>query len=491
MRIVAQRQPEMPKVFRAVIGLGHRPQGRNIDQFGVVRALGLFQQPVQVAGFQHLPLGQHQPGGPDNLAQRIQFGGAGFLVDPEQQRGLFGDQGFGGADIGQHHEFFDQPMRIQPVLERDRHHLACVIQFDPPLWQVKFQRLAVGPGQHERSKGGVEWPDDSIHQRGGLRIRRAVHAVLHLFIGQAGMALHHCPAKAVPGFVPGRVNLDFHHQHRAWDALMQRTQVARQGIGQHRHHPVGKIGRIAAQPCLAVQRALRSDVMGHIGDGDPQGKAAVGVSLRIAGVVMIAGIRRVDGDQRQGAQILAPLHRGRQGRIGGGDDGIGEMVGNAVLVDGNQAHGAGGGRVAQPGDDFGFRQTQSPLWPGLFSLDQLAVFRPTRRTRGHNPLMRLAFVNRQNPPALGPGAENADNPLWVCANAADQTGLEPIGGLGQSGQKPVACTHRRIGRFGQELNHRRGGIAVPFHRNGKQIAVRIGRQKLQHRHRGQGGRIAG
>ena len=134
MRIGAQRQPEMPKVLGEIIGLRHRPQRRHVDQLVVLGAFGARQQLVQMRRLQHLPLGQNQTRGSGDFAQCFQLFGAGLFVDTEQQWGFLGDQSFGRRDIRQHHEFFNQPVRIQPFFVLNRRHLSCVTQHDLALW---------------------------------------------------------------------------------------------------------------------------------------------------------------------------------------------------------------------------------------------------------------------------------------------------------------------------------------------------------------------
>ena len=183
MRVVAQRQTEMAEILGPVIGLRHRPQGRHVDEFVELAALGLLQQPVQVAGLQHLPLGQHQPGTQRDLAQRVQLFARRFFMDPEQQRCLALNQLLGGGDIRHHHEFLDHLVGVQPVAERDRRHLAVVVQHDLALGQVQVQRLAgLARDQCGLPRG------EQVGQRPGQRQRRliglAVKPRLRLFIAQ-------------------------------------------------------------------------------------------------------------------------------------------------------------------------------------------------------------------------------------------------------------------------------------------------------------------
>ena len=84
-------------------------------------------------------------------------------------------------------------------------------------------------------------------------------------------------------------------------AVDQRAEVARQPVGQHRHHPVGKVGRVAAPPRLAVERRARPHVVRDVGDRHPDDVAArvrrIVVGLGEDRVVVVAGVGRVDGDE--------------------------------------------------------------------------------------------------------------------------------------------------------------------------------------------------
>ena len=201
-----------------------------------------------------------------------------------------------------------------------------------------------------------------------------------------------------------RVDPHLHRQTRAVDMLVQRTQITRQHVGQHRHHAVREIGRIATLAGLAVQRGIRTDIIGDIGDRDPDEEAAgvfrVSIRLGINRIVAVAGINRVDGQQRQATQVFAFAQRCRLRRIGLGNHRIGELIGDAVLVDRNQADRARAIRVTQAGRDAGLRQAK-PLWPHLFRLNQLAITGVKGVIARNFPFFIDALVDRDNPAALG------------------------------------------------------------------------------------------
>ena len=77
--------------------------------------------------------------------------------------------------------------------------------------------------------------------------------------------------------------------------------------------------------------AAGADIGRHIGDGDPHDPAAgLAVGLGIDGVVVVARVHRIDGDEGDVAQVLAAGQRRRLGRLGFLFGGFGEAGRDAV-----------------------------------------------------------------------------------------------------------------------------------------------------------------
>ena len=124
------------------------------------------------------------------------------------------------------------------------------------------------------------------------------------------------------------------------------------------------------RPSCRAPRAARSSasfgphVPGDIGDGDERVPAALmrGIGLGPDGIVEIARVGAVDGDERHLAQIgrarraspAAPPRPAASARVG-------EFRRNAVRVDGDQAEGAGIGAVADALDDARLGQAEAAL----------------------------------------------------------------------------------------------------------------------------------
>ena len=206
--------------------------------------------------------------------------------------------------------------------------------------------------------------------------------------------------KAVIDLLARRVDPHPHGNTSARHVFVQRTQIARQGIGQHRHDTIREIGRITTLARLAVERGPRGHIMRHISNRDPKdmsvGVLGIIVGLHKAGIVAVARIPWIDGDQRQVLQVFAALNGSRFRRVGFGHDFIGEMIGDAMLVDRDQRHGTRCGWIAKAGNDPCFGQAHAPLWAGLFGLDQFAVFGTVHGIVGDRPFIVRPFFDRQN-----------------------------------------------------------------------------------------------
>ena len=102
-----------------------------------------------------------------------------------------------------------------------------------------------------------------------------------------------------------------HRERRAVLARAQRAEIVGDALRQHRHDPVGEIDRVAALQRLAVERRAGPHIGRDVGDRDRDDEAArvVGIVVRrgMDGVVVVLGVGRIDGDERQRAPVLAAL----------------------------------------------------------------------------------------------------------------------------------------------------------------------------------------
>ena len=111
-----------------------------------------------------------------------------------------------------------------------------------------------------------------------------------------------------------------------------------------------------------------------------------------------------------------------------------------------------------------------------------------RRIRRDAPFPRRALVHRQNAPALGAGAKDAQNPPRVGADPPDQAALIGViltaHGL-QPRQDAVALAQGRVGGAQDQQHPRLRPLALPFQRARIKVPVRRRRDHLQNRDRRQ------
>ena len=218
-------------------------------------------------------------------------------------------QGFRRGDIGLDHEFFDQPVRVEPLGHDHLVDLAIRCEQDLALRHVEIKRLAAVPLSLEHSISVPQRLQDGFQQRAGGVVGIAVNRCLGLLIGQFGRALDHHPVKLVADFAPFGGKHHPQRQRRPVLALAQRTQIVGNPLRQHRNDPVREIGGVAALQRFPVERRAGTHIPGHIcnrdGNDDAAGIVRGGVFLGEDRVIMILGVAGVDGDQRDIPPVLA------------------------------------------------------------------------------------------------------------------------------------------------------------------------------------------
>ena len=135
----------------------------------------------------------------------------------------------------------------------------------------------------------------------------ALQNVPHLVVGQAGVRAHHRLVELGRGQAPLGGDGHLAHHAQAIDLWVQRAQSVGQHFRQHRDHLRREVDRVAAAARFVIQRGAWTHIVADVGDRDPQAPATAAFFLAVHGVVEVARIFTVDGDQRQFAQIDAAL----------------------------------------------------------------------------------------------------------------------------------------------------------------------------------------
>ncbi len=173
-------------------------------------------------------------------------------------------------------------------------------------------------------------------------------------------------------------------------AFLERADVGAQLLRQHRHDPVGEVDAVAPRARFAVQFGAGADVVADVGDGDDRVPAAVLARARPDGIVVVARVDRVDRDDRQVGQVLALAEWLVRDPLGFFDRLGAEGVGQAVLVDGDEAEAARRKGVAEDRVDPGGDPWRAP---GRLGEDEVADLR-VLEVADHE-LAPLALVDRR------------------------------------------------------------------------------------------------
>jgi len=233
-----------------------------------------------------------------------------------------------------------------------------------------------------------------------------------------------------------------------------------------------------------------ADIGGHVGDGDPDDPTAFVLGVVVAGgidgVVVVARIGGVDGDEGHLAQVLAALQR-RQGLILGlALDGLGEAGRHPVGVDGDQGGGAGIILLADMFQDLAALGAEPLL--ALFDggQDQVAVTQVAGLCLGHQQHVLGPAIDRLDAGLARGLADHAQDTVGPGVQPLDQSGLPAVVPALELDQQAVAQAGG--GAWFALVGHQQGTrrVGAGFDQTDIQFAVAVALDHIGHAHGGQG-----
>ena len=343
MRVELEGQAVMADVVGAVAGLGHGPERQDLDGAQLRLLLGVRQETVQREGDVFAAAdGAHlvaQVAG--ELAQAGHFLEVGLVVDTVDEslgvrEGLAshlaarGDV-FRHVLVRQEHELLDEPVGFLGELLAHGDGLAVLVDIDLHFGAVEADGaggetlLAQFQGQFvEGEDGFLHLVRDNAAFRAFAELfdHRVVPGVddgLGEFIGEPVVGDDFRPAE--PGVDDLRERGDLEHGGEG-ELLLVRAQGAQlvgEFLRQHGHGAVHQIDGGAAGLGLGVHRRPGLHVVRDVGDMDAHLVVAVVQLAERQGVVVVLGIRRVDGEGEDLPEVLAT-----------GAVLVGDFVGNGI-----------------------------------------------------------------------------------------------------------------------------------------------------------------
>ena len=157
-------------------------------------------------------------------------------------------------------------MCVQPFRHDDAVHRAVGLQQNLALGNVEIERIAfVARALHNRI-GVVQRLENGSEEGTGAVVRPSVDRRLRLRVVQFGGRAHQDAMKAVRALAAVRADHHPDRQRATGLARHQRAQIVRDALGQHRHHAIRKVHRIAAGQRVAVERRARAHIKRDVGD---------------------------------------------------------------------------------------------------------------------------------------------------------------------------------------------------------------------------------
>ncbi len=126
-------------------------------------------------------------------------------------------------------------------------------------------------------------------------------------VGEHRVSAHAGLAHLEVRHVAVRVDVGEHRHAEPLALGQERAHVRGERAGEHRQGAIGQVDRAAAHQRLLVEGSAGLHVLGNVGDAHPH-PVAVAVALDGDRVVVIARVLRIDGEQRNLAQVLPMLH---------------------------------------------------------------------------------------------------------------------------------------------------------------------------------------
>ena len=312
MRVLAEREPEVPDVERLVERLRHGAHHQRLDERPVGRLAEPFGDAAQVARLHLLRQVHLDAERGQRREQRVEtllLGRAVHAVETARTRLLERTR---RGDVRQDHALLDELVRLVARVAVDRLHALRGVELVERLGALEIERAAAMTRLEQRLVE-VDERRDPRQQRPERLARRRValeERGIGLVVGEPPMAAHHRRIEAV---LEQRAALGDDHvgdEAQTVDLGLERTQMVGERGRQHRQHALREIDRGAALARRRIERRADAHVVAHIGDRHHQAEAAR-MRFGVDGVVEIACVGAVDGDERHLAQVDAPARLAR------------------------------------------------------------------------------------------------------------------------------------------------------------------------------------
>ena len=351
-------------------------------------------------------------------------------------------------------------------------HPPVAVEVDLHLRHVELEGPTVFPPGPQHAGQIAHPPQERADLAGHLDLGRARvgEELIDLFVREPATAADRRPFDVGVDGNPVSAELDPAGPRVAHSPRLEAGEVVGDDLREHRDHPVGKIdARATGERLLVDRRPLRHE-MGNVGDVDPEEPVIAFQTLERDRVVEVAGIDRIDRDDRPRRQIpsISRDSLGKPRRLGPGgvEDLVGERAGETELVDDRTGVDPRLPRLPEDLDDHPFAISQ--MGGEADDLDDDLVILADRLGPGiadrHRPRERRAVD--LHPARIGGDEKTADEPGLRPAHHLDdlarQAGAAEITPPREPDPDGVAVDRIETGRLGDM------DIPLPAPRGGRE-----------------------
>ena len=310
VRVGLERQTEVTAVVGRVDRLLHRAQQHGVDLLRIRTVLGRRRNRLELA---RLGLVAHRHA----HTQRLQIGTQNVdllrrraIVHAEQARMLGLPDEVRAADVGRQHRLFDQTVRLIAHARHDLFDAAVLVADDLRFGGLEIHRATLAARAQQRGVDAMQIQQilHAILALGGLGATRVRQNRRHFRIGEARMAEHHRRVELVGVNLAVRGDQHVADHAQTLHFRVQRTQTVGELLGQHGNHAAREIHAGGAVIRIHIDVVAGLHIVAHIGNRHQQTPALAAAHLRglaIHGIVKVACVFAIDGDQRNVGQIDA------------------------------------------------------------------------------------------------------------------------------------------------------------------------------------------
>ena len=343
---------------RAVLGTLHALEDGQVDdeRFGFAGdAVEQVLQAFAVDVFGDGVATDVEDAGAFTRGQSVRFG-----VDTPQEGDAEAVEESGDGFVGFEHEHFDHGVGKGAAFGVGVDDVALVVVDQFGIGQVEGEHAVVLAAFLEGAGEGFHFADELDEGLGEVR-GFALENEVDLVVGEAAGGADEAVGEA--GFLDatGGVELDVGGFDEAVLAFLEGADTVAEDFGEHGYDVPGEVGAVGALPSFLVEVGVVFHKGSDVGDVDTEEPMAFGQLLQADGVVEVAGVGGIDGDNGVGADVLAAglLRVGQRFKFLGGlsgllEGGAAEFFGEVVSSQDAGKFGAGLAAFAEHFEDDAF-----------------------------------------------------------------------------------------------------------------------------------------